>query len=90
MIACYIQEFKKEKKVGSVGREDAEGTLMEKEDNVWDDRERWGWVMMERARQMFEYMENQSLWERELGCLGQEAASSAQESAALPWWLMLV
>ena len=74
--------------MGSIGREDAEGTLMEKTDNIWDDREGWGRVTMERARQMFEYVENQSLWERELGSLGQEAASSAQESAALPWWLV--
>lgn len=45
---------------------------------------------MEKVRRIFEYVENQSLWERELGSLGQEAASSAQESAVLPWWLVLV
>ena len=42
IITRYIQEFKKEKKMGSVRREGAEGTLMEKEDNIQDDRERWG------------------------------------------------
>lgn len=45
---------------------------------------------MERARQVSEIVENQSLWESELGSLGQEATGSAQESAALPWWLVLV
>lgn len=89
-LLSYIQEFEKEKKVGSMGRGDAEGTVMEREDNFWDNRERWGWAAMERARQMVEHVENQGLWERELGPLGQEAASSAEESAALPRWLVLV
>lgn len=45
---------------------------------------------MEKARQIFEYMENESLWEGESGYLFQEAASSAWESAALLWWHVLV
>lgn len=41
VIACCTQEFKKKKKVENVGREDAEDkdTLMEEDDNDWDDRE---------------------------------------------------
>lgn len=48
-----------------MGRGDTEGTLMKKEVDVQDDREGIRLSTMGRARQVFGYVESQSLWERE-------------------------